>query len=296
MSNIYIFELKRLLGRVSTYVYLALMLVSQGFMIARVNLYGASPAVEYTAEILTLPLLLCLPILTFGTVAKDRLTGFDSVLRSLGISPIQTVIGKILSVYTVFALSTLPLAIMPLIISAMCKVNFISAYIGILGYLLFGLTLTCTGIFISSLCKKKLHSALFTYGASVLIYLAELINTLFYMNINASFLTLTAFAVCLSLAFMLVTHSEYIWLAVLASLEIIIIIFRFVFPSAIKQLAAAVLEMVGFRESLNGFCYGLFDISSLANLIILSALMTALTVMAVSFGKGAYETNGGEAV
>ncbi len=293
MGNMYVFELKRLLGRAGTYIFVAIMLLALGLFTAKLNFFDGSPAFEYTAEVLTLPLMLAIPLLTYASAAKDRALGFDSVLRTLGLSPVKQIAAKLLSALTVFAVSFLPMLVIPILISVQCETNLLSAYVGILGYLLFGIALVCAGVFISTLTRKPISALFLTLASSVVIYLCELVALLYYKDLNASFLTLGILVILLSVAFMAVTRTEYLWMFVLAGLEIVILIFRFAAPSALVYTASAVLELIGIRASVSGFCYGLFDITDLIRLLLFSALMISLGSISLSVRKEAPNKNGG---
>ncbi len=284
MINVFSFELKRLLGRLTTYIYFALMMLLEGYFIANINLYGASPAIEYTAELLSLPLLACLPLMTFPSSSKDSSTGFDSAVFTLGLSSTKLIFGKFIAVFTVFAVSTLPVAIMPFILSAFAKINLLSAFFGITGYLLFGGAIISMGLFISAATPKPIYSALFTYAACIISYSCEWL-LLYSSNITVIFFSLTAISLLLSLAFMKITHSDYAWLIPLSALEMFILILWFAFPEALKILGEVILKFIGIRSSVAGFCYGLLDLSSAINLIVFCGLMLSLGIIALSSKK-----------
>ncbi len=282
--NIFSFELKRLLGRLSTYIYLALIFVLEGYFIANINLYGASPSIEYTAELISLPLMACLPLLTFPSFSKDSATGFDSVIFSLKISSVKLLLGKLCAIFTVFAVSTLPLIVMPFILSAFAKINFLSAFSGIIGYLLFGTVFITMGLFVSALSTKPIYSALFTYAAAVTMYLAEWLST-YAFNTTVVLFSLTVISLLLSLSFMKITHSDYAWLIPLFILETFILVLRFAFPQTLTAFGAVIFDFMGIRSAVSGFCYGLFDISSALELILFGALMISLGAIALSSKK-----------
>ncbi len=284
MTNIFTFELKRLLGRLSTYIYLALILVCEGYFIANINLYGASPAIEYTLEILSLPLMLCLPLLTFSSFARDNASGFDSVIFSLGLSNTRLILGKFTAIFTIFAISTLPVIIMPFILSALANVNLLSAFSGIVGYILFGTVMISVGVFVSIITPKPLYSALITYATVGVIYLCEWL-ALYSLNTTLVLFSLTILSLLLSLAFMKVTKSDYAWLIPLAVLEVMLLVLRFAFPKGLTALGRVIFTFIGARSSVSGFCYGLLDISSALSLLLLGALMLTLGIIALSSKK-----------
>ncbi len=284
MINIFSFELKRLIGRLSTYIYTALILLCEGYFITNINLYGGSPAIETTIDLLSLPLMACIPLLTFLSFAGDSKTGFDSVIYSLGLSNIKLLLGKFFAAFTVFLASTLPVIIAPLVLSAFAKINLLSAFISILGYLLFGAAMISLGLFVSSVSTKPLYSALFTYTACGIMYACEWLE-LYSSNITAVFFALTVISLLISLAFMKITRHDYAWLIPLAVFESFILILRFSFPKALCKFGDILFTFIGARYSVSGFCYGLFNIASAFNLMIFGAMMLSLGFVALSSKK-----------
>ncbi len=285
MLNVFSFELKRLMGRFTTYIFFAIALLAEGFFIVNFNLYEGRPAIEYTTEFVSVIMMFVIPMLTFPSFSKDRVTGFESSVSALGISNTQRIFGKLLSCETVIAISTAPMVIMMFVLMALSEINILSGFIGIIWYLLFGCAVTSLGIFISSVTPKPLFSALITYASVILMYVCELIYPSVYLNLTASFFTLTLLALGLAVMFMFITKKDYAWLGVFIGLEAVIVILRFALPNALVRLGSSFLDFAAIRRTLSGFCYGLFDISSLFRLIAFSALMLILCKCALSSEK-----------
>ncbi len=280
MLNVFSFELKRLLGRISTFVFLAFILLSEGLFIIFFNFYSGVPGIETSIEYITLPLLATLPMICIQAFSGDKKYGRDIASRALGITPVSAVLGRFLAISVIFAVSALPIMILPAILAAFANINATAAAVGIIGYLLFGLTLIAISLFISAVTPSPLFASIFTYVTVIAVYVLEIFHSLLYLDLTFSFFLITVVAVLLALSVLKLTRSEIAAVASLAVMEIILLAVRFISPSALARFGTWLSGFIAFRSNLAGFCYGLFDISAACNLLLLTALMLTLCVFA----------------
>ena len=116
-------------------------------------------------------LLILLPILTMRLFAEERKLRTFELLATSPISITDVVIGKFLSVYTIF-LGLLSLTVIaPLILSLFSSFNWNPVFTGYLGLALLGALFLATGLFASTLTENQIVAALLSFGFLFIIWL-----------------------------------------------------------------------------------------------------------------------------
>ncbi|MDR1550768.1 MAG: ABC transporter permease [Hungatella sp.] len=108
---------------------------------------------------------------TMRSFADDRKTKTDQLLLTSPVSVTQMVIGKYLSMITVFAVPVLLSGICPLIIKMNGNANLKADYAAILAFFLLGCVYIAVGMFISSLTESQIIAAVGTFGIILLLLL-----------------------------------------------------------------------------------------------------------------------------
>lgn len=285
MKTVFKLELKAMLSGVRAYIYTALTLFTSAFFIARYNLDGAMPNLEYSLELLTLPMLLILPILVSDIFSGDAVRGFDAMLLSLGVREHSLLFGKLLARLSIFAPTFIFVTIMPLVLSVFGTVNLAEAYAGLLGYLLFCLAVISVFVFISALVRSAVISTVICYTVSVAMYVFELLYAYLPRSVNVSFFTLTAFVFGLAFIVYLVTDSEIFSVSLAAAAEAILLIIRLAFSSSFHKALPFVLKALSPRSSLTGFFYGLLNTGEILYLICFIAVFIAASLITLEMRK-----------
>lgn len=87
-------------------------------------------------------------------------------------------LGKYLAAATIFTISTLVIAVYPLILSRFGTVSFGESYTALLAYYLYGLSCIAIGLFISSVTESQVIAAVLSFGALFLGYMMNSITGL----------------------------------------------------------------------------------------------------------------------
>ncbi len=285
MKTVFKTELKGMLSGKRAYIYTVLTLIVSGLFISRYNLDGLLPNLEYSLEIMTLPMLLLLPLLCSDIFSGNRKRGFDSMLLSFGVPERSLLFGKLLARLTVFAPTYIILVLMPPVLSIFGKVNMLEAYAGLLGYLLFCLAVMSVFFFVSVLIRNALTSTVICYCVSIAMYVCELLHTYLPRSINMSFFTLSVCLLALAFILYLITDSETFAVTFAAVFETVLLIVRFVFPNAFQKALPIVLKALAPRSALTGFFYGLLDLGEVLYLICFIAIFTVMTLISLEKRK-----------
>ena len=285
MKTVFRLEIKSMLSGIKAYVYTALTFLASAWFIARYNLDGGLPNLEYSVEILTLPILLLLPLLFSDIFSGSATRGFDAMLLSLGVREHSLFFGKLLARLCVFAPNFIFLAIMPPVLSIFGTVNFIEAYAGLLGYLLFCLAVISVFAFVSVLTRSAVISTVICYFVAIAMYGFELLYTYLPRSVNISFITLTVCIFALAFVVYLITDSDIFAVSLATAVEAVLLIIRLAFSSSFHKALPLVLKALSPRSSLTGFFYGLLDISELIYLICFIAVFTVMTLITLEMRK-----------
>lgn len=143
------------------------------------NLLYASSDFATVLYTMTMILLFLLPAISMRSFAEERKNKTDQLLLTSPVGIPSIVAGKYLAEVAVFALPLAAAVIMPLILTAFGTVSLVAAYSALLGYLLLGAACLAVGTWISALTENQILAYLATFGALLVAYLMNGIQTMF---------------------------------------------------------------------------------------------------------------------
>ena len=124
----------------------------------------------YKRQILII-LLIAIPVLTMKSMSEEHHSRTDQLLLTSPVSLWSVVMGKYLSMVTVFAIPMAISCLCPLIIKASGTAYLAEDYGAILTFFLLGCVYIAIGLFISSLTESQLIAAAGTFGVLLLLTL-----------------------------------------------------------------------------------------------------------------------------
>ena len=171
MAAIYRRELKAYFQSMTGYVFIAFMVLFIGIYFMAYNMMSGYPYFSFTLSGMVTIIMIGIPVLTMRSFADDRKTKTDQLLLTSPVSVTQMVLGKYLSMITVYAFPVLLTGICPLIIKLNGNANLKSDYASILAFFLLGCVYIAVGMFISSLTESQIIAAVGTFGIILLLLL-----------------------------------------------------------------------------------------------------------------------------
>ena len=165
------------------------------------NLLYASSDFASVLYTMTMILLFLLPAISMRSFAEERKNRTDQLLLTSPVSIPAIVAGKFLAEVAVFALPLAAAVLMPLILKAFGTVSLVAAYSAVLGYLLLGSACLAVGTWISALTENQILAYLATFGALLVAYIMDGIQTMFT---TGNLLAFIAFMVVVLIASILV--------------------------------------------------------------------------------------------
>ena len=106
--------------------------------------------------------------------SRDRLTRADKLLYSLPFRSSDIVLGKYLALLCFFGISVGALALLPVIIGFFATVNYLSAYLSFLCFLLFGAALLAMCVMFAATIKSSIISVIVSYASVIVAFLLYL--------------------------------------------------------------------------------------------------------------------------
>lgn len=256
-------ELSGYFTHVTGYVFGAFLLLFAGIYTTVYNLQYAVSNFEYVLSGMSFIFLIIVPILTMRVIAEERRQKTDQLLYSLPLSMTKVVLGKYLSLLTVFLIPVAIISLYPLMLRSYGNVHLPAAYCAITGFFFLGATLIAIGVFISSITENQAIAAGICFTVMLLNYfLTDLVSYLPVSGI-ASFIAFSVVIILLGVLIRYMTKNGTIALISGFILEGILLLFYIKDSTSFESLFANVLERLSLFERFYNFIYGVFDISSL---------------------------------
>ena len=170
MTAIYRRELGSYFHGMTTYVFIAFLLVFSGIYTMIYNLNAGYPNFEYVLQAMSIIFLIAIPVLTMRVVAEERRQKTDQLLYALPLGMTRVVLGKYLAMLTVVAIPCAIMGLYPLLLSTFGSVFLPTAYGTLVGFFLLSATLAAIGLFISSLTENQAVAAGLCFGVMLLLF------------------------------------------------------------------------------------------------------------------------------
>ena len=171
MKAIYERELKSYFYSMTGYVFIAFVTMFIGIYFMVYNMINGYPYFSYTLSSTLMRLMIAVPILTMRSMSDERRSRTDQMLLTAPVSVWDIVLGKYLSMVTIFAIPMAIACLCPLIIKANGTAYLAEDYASILAFFLMGCVYIAIGLFISSLTESQLIAAAGTFGILLLLIL-----------------------------------------------------------------------------------------------------------------------------
>ena len=281
MLSVYKKELRSYFSNMIGYVFIAAILVIVGIYMTAMNLNQGYPNFEYSFGSATFIFLFIVPILTMRSLSEERHSKTDQLLYSLPLSVNDIVIGKYLSMLTVFGIPCGVMCIYPIILGFYGTINYLATYGALLAFFLLGAALIAIGMFCSSLTESQVISAVLGFASVLFCYLVSSLASLVPTTSVASFIAFTVIVLAIALILWYMTKNTVITYAAALVLEGVMFILYMINSSNFAGLFNDVLESMSLFDRLNNFIYGMFDLTSIVYYITVIFLFVFLTSQSV---------------
>jgi ABC-2 type transport system permease protein len=275
-------EFKSYFNNMLGYIVIAGTLLLVAFYFYSTNLVNGQPKFEYTLiDASGFLFTLVIPLLTMKSFAEDRRQKSDQLLLTSPLSVPQIVIGKYLGTLAVFGIAVLFLLPYPLILGIMGKVNYLTAYSGLVGYFFLCAALSAIGISMSSLTENQIISALSSLCVMLFLTMVPLIASKIPSSALVNYIIFTVIAVAFVIGIYALTKNFTVAAIFAVVVEGVLIFLYRLHPAVLENSVADLMGHLAIFDQMMTLAYGLFDITTLVYYVSVAALFIFFTIQSI---------------
>lgn len=282
MTAIFKREFKSCFTGMIGWVIAAVSLFFLGLYFTNRNLLYASSDFASVLYTMTMIMLFLLPAISMRSFAEERKNKTDQLLLTSPVSIPAIVAGKFLAELAVFALPLAAAVVMPLLLQAFGTVSLVAAYSALLGYLLLGGACLAVGTWISALTENQILAYLATFGALLVAYLMNGIQTMFTTgNLLAFIVFMTVLLVASVLVGVICKRLAAGAVVFCAGAVVLFVLFQ-LRPAWLLTAFNAVLSALALFEPFKDIVGGMFSIPAIVYYLSVMGLFLFLTGQALA--------------
>lgn len=281
MLAIYKKELRSYLTSMAGYVFIAFILLILGIYFTAYNLQYASPDFGVTLSAVTFLFLIITPVLTMRILAEEKRNRTDQLLLTAPVSVWKIVLGKYLSMITIYAIPIIIASIYPLIMGRYGTVSYAMAYTAILGFFFLGCAQIAVGLFLSSVTESQVIAAVLTFGVLFCSFVMEGIESFFSDTALSSMLAVLVLAVLLALVIHQMTKDVLLSSVIGVGMEAVVLLLYFVKSSLFSGLIQKVLGLLAIANHFDNFVGGILDITGIIYMLSVICIFVFLTIQCI---------------
>ena len=283
MTAIYKRELKAYFSSPLGYIVVAFFMCIVGFYFSVYNLTNQYPWFGVGLSNTTFVLMIIVPVITMRIMAEERKQKTDQLLYTAPVKIIDIVLGKYLSVVTVFAIPMVIFCFYPLLLLSFGKSpdSIAMDYVAILGYFMLGSACLAVGFFVSTITESQVLAAVLTFALLLLSYFSTALSSLIPATSTASLIGIAVLIVVLALVIFFMTKNGFI--SILTGLALMALNFGvFLIKSeAYVGLINRIISVLDMPNRLANLVYGALDLTVIAYYLSVIVLFIFLSVQAI---------------
>lgn len=282
MTAIFKREFKSCFTGMIGWVIAAVSLFFLGLYFTNRNLLYASSDFASVLYTMTMIMLFLLPAISMRSFAEERKNKTDQLLLTSPVSIPAIVAGKFLAELAVFALPLAAAVVMPLLLQAFGTVSLVAAYSALLGYLLLGGSCLAVGTWISALTENQILAYLATFGALLVAYLMNGIQTMFTTGNLLAFIVFMIVLLVASVLVGVICKRLAAGAAVFCAGAVVLFVLFQLRPAWLLTAFNAVLSALALFEPFKDIVGGMFSIPAIVYYLSVMGLFLFLTGQALA--------------
>ena len=282
MTAIFKREFKSCFTGMIGWVIAAVSLFFLGLYFTNRNLLYASSDFASVLYTMTMILLFLLPAISMRSFAEERKNKTDQLLLTSPVSIPAIVAGKFLAELAVFALPLAAAVVMPLLLQAFGAVPLVAAYSALLGYLLLGGACLAVGTWISALTENQILAYLATFGALLVAYLMNGIQTMFTTGNLLAFIVFMIVLLVASVLVGVICKRLAAGAVVFCAGAVVLFVLFQLRPAWLLTAFNAVLSALALFEPFKDIVGGMFSIPAIVYYLSVMGLFLFLTGQALA--------------
>lgn len=282
MTAIFKREFKSCFTGMIGWVIAAVSLFFLGLYFTNRNLLYASSDFASVLYTMTMILLFLLPAISMRSFAEERKNKTDQLLLTSPVSIPAIVAGKFLAELAVFALPLAAAVVMPLLLQVFGTVSLVAAYSALLGYLLLGGACLAVGTWISALTENQILAYLATFGALLVAYLMNGIQTMFTTGNLLAFIVFMVVLLVASVLVGVICKRLAAGAIVFCAGAVVLFVLFQLRPAWLLTAFNAVLSALALFEPFKDIVGGMFSIPAIVYYLSVMGLFLFLTGQALA--------------
>ncbi len=281
MLAVYKKELRGYLTSMVGYVFIAFVLLMLGIYFTAYNLQYASPDFGATLSSVTFLFLVITPILTMRILAEEKKNRTDQLLLTAPVSVWKVILGKYLSMVTIYAIPVVISAFYPLIMGRYGVISYPMAYVAVIGFFFLGCAQIAVGLFLSSVTESQVIAAVLTFGILFCSYMMDGIESFFSDAAISSMVAFLIIAVVVGIVVYQLTKNIIFSSCVGSVLAIGIAAVYFIKPTVFTGLIQKFLNLFAIANHFDNFVGGIFDVTGIIYMVSVVCIFVFLTVQCI---------------
>ena len=281
MLAVYKKELRGYLTSMIGYVFVAFVLLISGIYFTAYNLQFASPDFGMTLNSVTFIFLIITPILTMKILAEEKKNKTDQLLWTAPVPVWKVVMGKYLSMVTMYLIPVAIVGLYPLIMGKYGTVSYAMAYTALLGFFFLGCAQIAVGMFLSSVTESQVIAAVLTFGVLFCSFMMDGIESFFSDTAITSMVAFLLLAILLGVVLYQMTKTLSLSVGVSVILGASVVLIYFIKPEIYSGLIEKVLGLLAIANQFDSFVGGVLDITGIFYMLSVICIFVFLTVQCI---------------
>ena len=281
MLAVYKKELRSYLTSMVGYVFIAFILLILGIYFTAYNLQYGSPDFGVTLSSVTFLFLIITPVLTMRILAEEKKNRTDQILLTAPIAVWKVVLGKYLSMITIYLIPVAVSNLYPLIMGKYGAVSYPMAYTAVLGFFFLGCAQIAVGLFLSSVTESQIIAAVLTFGVLFCSFVMDGIAGFFSDTALTSMLTVLILVILLAMVIYQMTKDVILSSVVGIGMSAVVVILYFIKSSLFSGLIQKVLDLFAIVNHFDNFVGGIFDVTGVVYMFSVICIFVFLTIQCI---------------
>ena len=281
MLAVYKKELRSYLTSMIGYVFIAFILLILGIYFTAYNLQYASPDFGATLSAVTFLFLIITPILTMRILSEEKKNKTDQLLLTAPVPVWKIVMGKYLSMITIYLIPVVIMGLYPFIMGRYGTVSYTTTYTAVFGFFLLGCAQIAVGLFLSSITESQIIAAVITFAVLFCSYVMDGISSFFSSTSSASFMTFLVISLLIALVVYQMTK-DMILSSVLGIVLIAVNVVLYIVKSSLYEgLIQKLLDLLSIANHYDSFVGGILDVSGIIYMLSVICIFVFLTIQCI---------------
>lgn len=281
MLAVYKKELRSYLTSMIGYVFIAFILLVIGIYFTAYNLQYTSPDFGETLSAVTFLFLVIIPVLTMKILAEEKKNKTDQLLLTAPVAVWKIVLGKYLSMVTIYLIPVAIVSLYPFIMGKYGTVSYPVTYTAILGFFFLGCAQIAVGMFLSSVTESQVIAAVMTFGVLFCSFVMDGIESFFSDTALSSMLAFLVIAVVLAVIIYQMTKDVIVSSLAGAVMVGAILILYVVKKSLFAGLIQKLLGLLAIANQFDNFVGGILDATGILYMVSVIFIFVFLTIQCI---------------